>query len=109
MLSRTSCASHGPRGPIVVARPFLHRSTRWHVRCSARPARRFVPCSRCASPNSEGETPMFVPFGTHVVDRNGKTVGAVSRLVLHPQAQEVVALVVQQGVLNRREVVIPLN
>ena len=52
---------------------------------------------------------MLVPFGTHVVDRNGKTVGTVSRLVLHPQAQEVVALVVQQGVLNRREVVIPLN
>ena len=52
---------------------------------------------------------MFVPFGTHVVDRNGKTVGTVSRLVLHPQAQEVVALVVRQGVLNRREVVIPLN
>jgi hypothetical protein len=28
---------------------------------------------------------MFVPFGTHVVDRHGKTVGTVSRLVLHPQ------------------------
>lgn len=52
---------------------------------------------------------VFVPFGTHVVDRNGKTVGTVSRLVLHPQTREVVALVVQQGVLDRREVVIPLN
>lgn len=52
---------------------------------------------------------MFVPFGTHVIDRNGKTVGTVSRLVLHPQTREVVALVVQQGLLDRREVVIPLN
>ena len=52
---------------------------------------------------------MFVPFGTHVADRNGKTVGTVSRLVLHPETREVAALVVQQGVLDRREVVIPLN
>ncbi len=52
---------------------------------------------------------MFVPFGTHVVDRNGKTAGTVSRLVLHPETREVAALVVQQGVLDRREVVIPLN
>jgi uncharacterized protein YrrD len=52
---------------------------------------------------------VFVPFGTHVVDRNGKTVGTVSRLVLHPETREVVALVLQQGVLDRREVVIPLN
>ena len=52
---------------------------------------------------------MFVPFGTHVVDRNGNTVGTVSRLVLHPQTREVVALVVQQGLLDRRKVVIPLN
>jgi len=52
---------------------------------------------------------MFVPFGTHVVDRDGKGVGTVSRLVLHPQTQQVVALVIQQGVLDRREVVVPLN
>jgi sporulation protein YlmC with PRC-barrel domain len=52
---------------------------------------------------------VFVPFGTHVVDRNGKTVGTVSRLVLHPETREVVALVLQRGVLDRREVVIPLN
>ncbi len=52
---------------------------------------------------------MLVPFGTHVVDREGKSVGTVSRLVLHPVSQEVVALVVQQGVLNRREVVVPIN
>lgn len=52
---------------------------------------------------------MLVPFGTHVVDHDGKSVGTVSRLILHPKSQEVVAIVVQQGVLNRREVVVPLN
>ena len=52
---------------------------------------------------------MLVPFGTHVVDREGKSVGTVSRLVLGPLSEEVVALVVQQGVLNRREVVVPIN
>jgi uncharacterized protein YrrD len=52
---------------------------------------------------------MLVPFGTHVLDHDGRSVGTVSRLVLHPSTQQVVALVVQQGVLNRREVVVPLN
>jgi uncharacterized protein YrrD len=52
---------------------------------------------------------MLVPFGTHIVDKDGKTVGTVSRLVLHPDSQEVVAIVVSQGVLNRREVVVPIK
>jgi len=52
---------------------------------------------------------MLVPFGTHVVDREGKSVGTVSRLVLHPQSRQVVGLVVQQGVVDRREVVVPLD
>jgi sporulation protein YlmC with PRC-barrel domain len=52
---------------------------------------------------------MVVPFGTHVLDRDGKSVGTVSRLVLHPESRQVVALVVQQGVINRRDVVVPLN
>jgi uncharacterized protein YrrD len=52
---------------------------------------------------------MLVPFGTHVVDRDGKSVGTVSRIVLHPDTQQVVALVVQQGIVDRREIVIPLN
>ena len=52
---------------------------------------------------------MLVPFGTHVRDRNGKSVGTVSRLVLHPDSRQVVAIVVQQGVINRREVVVPLD
>ena len=52
---------------------------------------------------------MLVPFGTRVVDSNGKGVGTVSRLVLHSQSQQVAALVVHQGVLNRREVVVPIS
>jgi sporulation protein YlmC with PRC-barrel domain len=55
------------------------------------------------------ERRMLVPFGTHVVDREGKSVGTVSRLVLHPQSRKVVGLVVQQGVVDRREVVVPLD
>jgi len=55
------------------------------------------------------ERRMLVPFGTHVVDREGKSVGTVSRLVLHSQSRQVVGLVVQQGVVDRREVVVPLD
>ncbi|MGH7331310.1 MAG: PRC-barrel domain-containing protein [Candidatus Rokuibacteriota bacterium] len=51
---------------------------------------------------------MLVPFGTRVVDSTGKGVGTVSRLVLHPQSRRVAGLVVHQGVLNRREVVVPI-
>ena len=52
---------------------------------------------------------MLVPFGTHVLDRDGMSVGTVSRLVLHPDSRQVAAIVVQQGVVNRREVVVPIN
>jgi uncharacterized protein YrrD len=52
---------------------------------------------------------MLVPFGTHVRDRDGSSVGTVSGLVLHPDSRQVVAIVVQQGVIDRREVVVPLN
>ncbi len=52
---------------------------------------------------------MLVPFGTRVVDSSGKAVGTVSRLVLHNQSREVAGLVVHQGVVNRREVVVPLS
>jgi len=33
---------------------------------------------------------MLVAFGTHVRDRDGKSVGTVSRLVLHPESRQVV-------------------
>ena len=52
---------------------------------------------------------MIVPFGTNVVDSDGKAVGTVKHLVLHPQSRQVAGLVVHQGVLNRREVVVPLG
>ena len=52
---------------------------------------------------------MLVPFGNRVVDSTGKSVGTVSRVILHPQSREVAGLVVHQGVLNRREVVVPLT
>jgi sporulation protein YlmC with PRC-barrel domain len=52
---------------------------------------------------------MLVPFGTHVRDRDGKSVGTVSRIVLHPESRQVVALVAQQGILDRREIVLPLG
>jgi sporulation protein YlmC with PRC-barrel domain len=51
---------------------------------------------------------MLVPFGTRVLDNTGKSVGTVSRVILHPQSREVAGLVIHQGVLNRREVVVPL-
>jgi len=52
---------------------------------------------------------MLVPFGTHVVDKNGKSVGTVSRVVLDSQAHEVVSFVVHHGVLNRRQVEVPIS
>jgi sporulation protein YlmC with PRC-barrel domain len=52
---------------------------------------------------------MLVPFGTHVRDKDGKSIGTVSRLVLHPESRQVAALVVRQGVLDRREIVVPIR
>src|SRR5262245_56488654 len=55
------------------------------------------------------EAKMLVPFGTHVVDKHGKSVGTVSRVVLDSQGHEVVSLVVHHGVLNRRQVEVPIS
>jgi sporulation protein YlmC with PRC-barrel domain len=52
---------------------------------------------------------MLVPFGTRVVDSSGKGVGTVSRLILHGQSREAAGVVVHQGIVNRREVVVPLS
>src|SRR5262245_25653199 len=52
---------------------------------------------------------MLVPFGTRVVDNSGKGVGTVSRLVLHGKSREAEGLVVHQGIVNRREVVVPFS
>src|SRR5262245_33037320 len=55
------------------------------------------------------EAPMLVPFGTRVVDIAGHGVGTVRRLILHRDSQEVAGLVVHQGVLNRRDIVVPIG
>jgi sporulation protein YlmC with PRC-barrel domain len=52
---------------------------------------------------------MLVPFGTRVVDIAGKGVGTVRRLVLHRDSRELAGLVVHQGVLNSREIVVPVG
>jgi len=51
---------------------------------------------------------MLVPFGTRVVDKNGKGVGTVSRVVLHSGSRQASGLVVHQGVLDRRQIVVPI-
>ena len=52
---------------------------------------------------------MLVPFGTRVVDSTGKGVGTVSRLVLHHASREVAGVVVHQGIIDRREIVVPVG
>jgi sporulation protein YlmC with PRC-barrel domain len=52
---------------------------------------------------------MLVPFGTRVVDSAGKVCGTVRRLVLHRDSREVSGLVVHQGVVNSREIVVPVG
>ena len=52
---------------------------------------------------------MLVPFGTRVVDSAGHAVGTVRRLILHRDSREVAGLVVHQGVLNQRNIVVPLG
>jgi sporulation protein YlmC with PRC-barrel domain len=57
----------------------------------------------------EKEAKMLAPFGAHVVDKQGKSVGTVSRVILDAQAREVVGLVVHQGVLNRQQFEVPIG
>ncbi len=67
------------------------------------------PVWRSVAGTSLEEAKMLVPFGTRVVDSQGKGAGTVSRVVLHSQSREVAGLVVHQGVLNRREVMVPIG
>ena len=64
---------------------------------------------------------MLVPFGTHVVDRESKSVGTVSRLLLDPVSQEVegvevdeasgriTRIIVRRGRLFHTETAIPAS
>jgi sporulation protein YlmC with PRC-barrel domain len=56
-----------------------------------------------------GGEQMLVPFGTKVVDTDGNAIGTLKHLVLDPQSRQVASLVVHQGTLNRREVIVPLG
>src|SRR5207244_10682452 len=47
--------------------------------------------------------------GAYGRDRGGEAVGTGSGLARHPESRQVVALVVQQGIVDRREIVAPLN
>src|SRR5215475_1016318 len=99
---------------VPVARSSLPATTlAWPVALVMRTRRSWAAVlseARWTAGNSERrETSMLVPFGTRVVDVSGKGVGTVSRLILHPDSREVSGLVVHQGVVNRREVVVPLS
>ena len=52
---------------------------------------------------------MLVPFGTRVVDADGKAVGTVRHIVLHPDTRQVDGVVVHQGVVKSRELVVPID
>src|SRR5215471_18011116 len=52
---------------------------------------------------------MFVPFGTRVVDSEGKAVGTVRHVVLHQDTRQVDGLVVHQGVVKSRELIVPID
>jgi sporulation protein YlmC with PRC-barrel domain len=52
---------------------------------------------------------MLVHFGTRVVDSDGKAVGTVRHVVLHPDTRQVDGLVVHQGVMRSRDLVVPMR
>ena len=52
---------------------------------------------------------MLVRFGTRVVDSEGKAVGTVRYIVLHHDTRQPDGLVVHQGVVRSREVVVPMD
>jgi sporulation protein YlmC with PRC-barrel domain len=52
---------------------------------------------------------MLVPFGTRVVDSEGRAVGTVRHVVLHGDTRQVDGLVVHQGVVKSREFIVPMD
>ena len=52
---------------------------------------------------------MLVRFGTIVVDRDGRPVGTVRHVLLHPETRQVDGLVLHQGVVRTREVIVPVG
>jgi len=51
---------------------------------------------------------MHIAFGAKVVDADGKAVGTVRYVVLNPDTRQVDGLVVHQGIVRSREVVVPM-
>ena len=52
---------------------------------------------------------MIVPFGTRVVDSDGNPVGTVRHVVLNQDTRQVDGLVVHQGVVKSRELIVPIG
>ena len=52
---------------------------------------------------------MLVPFGTRVIDSDGKAVGTVRHVVLHQDTRQVDGLVLHQGVVKSRELIVPIG
>ena len=52
---------------------------------------------------------MLIPFGTRVVDADGKPVGTVRNIVLHADTRQVAGFVVHQGVVKSRELEVPID
>ena len=52
---------------------------------------------------------MLVHFGTRVVDSEGKAVGTVRYVVLHQDTRQVDGIVVHQGVVKSRDVIVPIG
>jgi sporulation protein YlmC with PRC-barrel domain len=52
---------------------------------------------------------MIVSFGARVVDSDGKAVGTVRHVVLHPDTREIDGVVLHQGVLKSRELIVPIG
>jgi sporulation protein YlmC with PRC-barrel domain len=52
---------------------------------------------------------MIVPFGTRVLDSEGKAVGTVRYVVLHQDTRQVDGFVVHQGVMKSRELIVPIS
>lgn len=52
---------------------------------------------------------MLVPFGTRVVDAEGKPVGTVRHVVLDSENRQATGLVLHQGVMRSRELIVPVH
>lgn len=52
---------------------------------------------------------MVAPIGPKVFDRDGKEIGTVTGVVLRPHSPEIGGIVVHQGVVRQRDLVVPIE